>query len=437
MVDKRLNQGRKRGRRATLTPEEKLKRERERWRSKQARKRKRKRDAERLRRTNFGYFVELWVPHYHSLTKALVAAGFLREDDVDISDRVDEAAEELFQSIPSEDWERRAGWDPFATEFGSGPRLSRAKQGTTRIMMTADLADRLVADGAEVEFERSRPGPQPDRRLIRQYRRAQAHEQKCWALFGRSKPGPERVEANKLLDRAREDCYRLRNEINAISAPPAFDKDEFAKFAKGLLENRHFLRRTAEQILFKWYSSYDFSQQPMPCNCNLALAACACAWGPRAKLAAGPLATPPRPARPRAGKLLVRRDLYSGRKPRWWGERNYSGSKRNDDEIVRSHDKSASVGMKGFHAGTKGTWKNDQAIYYPEQDDRAWARDWDKTAREGEKALQRPFDDPEGTPKSWSNPADADPGDDKHITRIGTREIEETLIEPAKDKDEK
>jgi hypothetical protein len=47
----------------------------------------------------------------------------------------------------------------------------------------------------------------------------------------------------------------------------------------------------------------------------------------------------------------------------------------------------------------------------------------------------RTYDDPEGTPKSWSNPADADPDNDDHITRIGGREIEETLIEPAKDKE--
>src|SRR6185369_11749033 len=108
-----------------------------------------------------------------------------------------------------------------------------------------------------------------------------------------------------------------------------------------------------------------------------------------------------------------------------------------DDATIRSHDKSASVGMKGFHAGSsKGVWKNDNAIYYPEQDNRPTTRDWNRTARQGERALQRPYDNPEGTPKSWNNPADADPDNDDHIKRIGGRVIEETIIDPPKQKEE-
>jgi hypothetical protein len=92
--------------------------------------------------------------------------------------------------------------------------------------------------------------------------------------------------------------------------------------------------------------------------------------------------------------------------------------------------------MKGFDAGTRGVLKNDNAIYYPEQDNRASSRDWEKTAREGEKALQKPYDDPQGTPKSWGIAIDADPPNDDHITRIGSRVIEETLIEPSKDEED-
>jgi hypothetical protein len=87
--------------------------------------------------------------------------------------------------------------------------------------------------------------------------------------------------------------------------------------------------------------------------------------------------------------------------------------------------------MKGFDAGGRGVWKNDKAIYYPEHDDRASTRDWNRTAREGEKALQKPYDDPTGTPKSWSNPSDVAPHREDTVTRLGKRLIEETVIEPA------
>jgi hypothetical protein len=140
--------------------------------------------------------------------------------------------------------------------------------------------------------------------------------------------------------------------------------------------------------------------------------------------------------RPHPGRPIASNKLYSGRNKRWWGDRRFSGSKQNDDAVIRSHDKSASVGMKGFHAGTKGVWKNDKATYYPEQDSRPTTRDWNKTAAQGEKELQKPYNDPEGTPKSWSNPADADPDNDDHVTRIGRRVIEETLIEPKREKEE-
>jgi hypothetical protein len=437
MADERVTRGRKRGRPVTLTAEQSMARERERWRRKNARKRKKERDAQRLRSTNFGYFVRLWVPNYDWLTKALVAADHLHEDDVDVAPRVDEATEELFEWIPNKDFDYR--WLQI-TDYGfpsMGPsRRIVGKPGTVRIMITADLADRLVAYNCRREFERSRPRPQPDQHLIKQYRRAQAREQKCYATYRRSNLGPERVEARKRLRRASEHSSRLREQMDAVfHNPAAIDEDDLAKFAEGLRDNRDFLHRTAEAILYKWYFAYDYDQKPVLCNCKLALLTCDCLWGPKRDPAPGALAAPPKPKRPRAGKVLVKRELYSGPKPKWWSEAHYSGSKKHDDSIIRSHDKSAGVGMKGFHAGTKDVWRNNNAEFYPEHDSRPSARDWSKTAGQGEAALQKFYDDPEGTPKSWSNPSDVEPATEAGIVPKGRRFIEESVIEPSK-KDE-
>ena len=96
------------------------------------------------------------------------------------------------------------------------------------------------------------------------------------------------------------------------------------------------------------------------------------------------------------------------------------------------HMTSPPVGMKGFNAGTRGVWRNNTAEYFPERDDRASTRDWDKTAKEGAKALEKRLDDLKGTPKSWSNPSDVEP-DNEEVT-LGKRVIEEAMIEPYKRK---
>jgi hypothetical protein len=126
--------------------------------------------------------------------------------------------------------------------------------------------------------------------------------------------------------------------------------------------------------------------------------------------------------------------LLSNRKPRWWSEKKYN-DRGDDDPIIRSHEKSASVGMNGFYAGTRGVWQNNNAESYPEQDNRASTRDWDKTARESERALQKPYDNPRGTPKSWSNPAEAEPDSEDGVTRLGNRIIEEGVIVPPENDD--
>ena len=79
------NGGRRRGRPRIYTPERKLELERERDRFKKAAKRKREADAKWQRGTNFGYFERLWVPHPNELSKVLVAAGFVHENDIDLA----------------------------------------------------------------------------------------------------------------------------------------------------------------------------------------------------------------------------------------------------------------------------------------------------------------------------------------------------------------
>ena len=71
---------------------------------------------------------------------------------------------------------------------------------------------------------------------------------------------------------------------------------------------------------------------------------------------------------------------------------------------------------------------------FPDQDDRPQTRDRDKAARDGEKALQKPYDHQQGTPKSSSNPSDAEPDNEDGIKRIGKRVIEEGKVEPYKRK---
>jgi hypothetical protein len=89
--------------------------------------------------------------------------------------------------------------------------------------------------------------------------------------------------------------------------------------------------------------------------------------------------------------------------------------------------------MKGFYAGSsKGACKNENAIYYNEQDNCPTTRDRNRTARQGEKALQKPYDDPEGTQKPWSNPSHLAPDNEDGIIQIGKRVIEDGVIEPSK-----
>jgi hypothetical protein len=57
-------------------------------------------------------------------------------------------------------------------------------------------------------------------------------------------------------------------------------------------------------------------------------------------------------------------------------------------------------------------------------------RDSDRTEREGEKALQKPYDSPLGTPKSFAIRTDVEPDDKTGVKRLGNRTIEEGTIEP-------
>jgi hypothetical protein len=167
------------------------------------------------------------------------------------------------------------------------------------------------------------------------------------------------------------------------------------------------LIRVAERWLFVWYSSYEPSPHH-PCDCDMQLNYCECE---RWRYVSPPLTDAPRWKKP-----------Y---KPKMTANRKTSTAKRDDDPVVRQHARVAGVGFKGKNAGTTMAWKITNAEYNPDKDDRATSRDRDKTAREGEKELEKPFDAPTGTPKSWAIRSDVEPNDDKGVQRIGQRIVED------------
>jgi hypothetical protein len=432
---------RKRGRPVTLSPEQKAENQRRRWKQKQAKKRKGKGDAAWQRRNPFGFVLPLEVAHYDQLIKALVADGLLDPDDAYIPARVDEAVDELLSELSGVQ-----SWSRFGDRFDQMLGLRRSdyfppgRAGTVRIRVTAEIANSLVEPNCRAEFIKSRPKPQPDRELVRQYRRAQAHEQRCErAYFSRGLDGPDRLEAKI---RAGEDWREATAAIRKLEeqiysdCPVEINEAELAEFAERLKLSRGFLRQVAEHTLYWWYSS-DLREpnHPAPCVCEAKLAECDCLLRFRIKDFRYALGAE-RVRRPHPGRPITSNTLYSGRNKRWWGDRRFSGSKQNDDAAIRSHDKSASVGMEGFYAGGArgGPWRNNDPIRAQPQTPEK--RDRDRMATQAGKVLQKPFDDPEGTPKSWSNPADADPDNDDHVTRIGRRVIEETLIEPKREQEE-
>jgi hypothetical protein len=407
---------RRRGRPVTLTPEQRLERERERWHLKKVRQRKAAGDADWQRRTPSGYFVQLHVLQYTHLAEALVGYGFLRKNDAEIPQRVDAAVDRWFESA--------------TFDFGYLDRVRKvgaASPRTVRVRMTQDLADKLVAYEYQVWSERKDYAPRKDwEQFSSLLTRANAANLRATE----HRIGGRHTEAAK----ATAKYIRLQRQADAHLSQPVNEppKEPPAWFVENIRANKPALVRAAETCLHRFYMSYDFVPDPPthPCNCKLALPACECLSRFKVEPGGGVLEGPPKPKRPKAGKVLAKRDLYSGPKPRWW--RN---PRHDDDPVIRSHDKSAGVGMKGFYAGGRGVWKNDKAIYYLEQDNRASTRDWNRTAREGEKGLQKPYDDPTGTPKSWSNPSDVAPDSEDTIIRLGNRVIEEGKIEPPTDKD--
>jgi hypothetical protein len=323
------------------------------------------------------------VPHYPRLVKELVRLGYLDEADKDIAPRVDAAVDEVLK-----DYVRSPSY---------GFRESGVvKAGAVRVRMTQELASTL----ADAEYEERFPPHSlrfADER-VEDLRRWDLEEKSRTArelrkpLFLRVPARGKIIETSDSLRDAEAERDRIRREFRT---PEEF-KEEF-------LQNRGELTRAAERYLSHFCDSYVPDPPWHPCNCKLALPECECSTRFKVEPGGGILEGPPKPKRPAAGKVVAKRDLLSKPKPRWWTERRYN-SGCNDDPIIRSHDKSAGVGMKGFYAGAPGVWKNDKAIYYPEQDNRASTRDRNRTAREGEKGLQKPYDDPTGTPKSWSKP---------------------------------
>ena len=292
--------GRKRGRPVTLTPEQRLEREKERWRRKKAARRKRDVDAQWERKTNFGYFAKLWVMHPYDLAETLVADGCLHEDDVDIPPRVDAAVDEYFTRAI----------DLQFNESGSRSRkLRRSEPGIVRVRMTQDLADKLAA--VEQGVKRGWRYPDPIVSAEMGEIRAQIVEARLRGRINEMRAMEAQLE--ELADRV----FVARN-------PDAVEP----------ITCRKTLERIAERCLYGFYSDYVFNPPEHPCNCKLALPVCDCIS--RFGIAPGPgaLGAPPKMKRPRAGKVLAKRTLYSERMPRWWTSQKPCNE---DDPIVRSH----------------------------------------------------------------------------------------------------
>src|SRR5262249_1210345 len=139
-----------------------------------------------------------------------------------------------------------------------------------------------------------------------------------------------------VLDRRDSPCF-----------DPATAKKELAEFSKGLRHDRAFLRKMAESALVQWYSSFVFDPPRHGCNCKLALPACDCISRFKPDPRPGILQGPPKPRRPKVKKPIVRGfnatvPLYSAPVPRWWTAQK---PRYENDPIIRSHDRSASVGM--------------------------------------------------------------------------------------------
>ena len=125
-------------RRPTLTLEEREERKRSRWRKQKARERKESVDSQWLRHTNFGYFEEVEVFHWHQLVEYLVASGFLAEIDADNKPRISAAADRLLE------W--YVGDEGCVVGIRPGPDFvgkSGAGIGTVQIKITMRLVEAL------------------------------------------------------------------------------------------------------------------------------------------------------------------------------------------------------------------------------------------------------------------------------------------------------
>ena len=255
------NSGRKRGRPVTLTPEQRFANEKERWRRKKARQRKEAQDAKWQRQTNFGYFVQLWVPHYNRLIEALVGKGYLHEDDTDIPPRVDAAADEVFAAIGYH-WPNAAIDYHWLLDKGRARPFGVGTPGTVRVRMTQELASWLAEDEYSRRFSPTdlRWADEDVKYLRESYlkERALAAREQRKPLFLRVPPFGCRDYAERLakcLNHIREAEARRDEVRRSFRAPEEF-KEEF-------LQNRKALTHAAERYL-TIYAAYIPKRSPRP-----------------------------------------------------------------------------------------------------------------------------------------------------------------------------
>ena len=162
------------------------------------------------------------------------------------------------------------------------------------------------------------------------WRNADAAREQRKPFFLRVPPRSDKTE-EEYLNNIR-DAEAERDQIRRRFRTPE-------DFKEGFLQNRGELTRAAECYLSHFCDRCDryVPNQPwVACNCKAALPECDCPSRDRP-----PPGEPKPEAWPRVERPLVKRDLLSNRKPRWWGEKKYN-QRGDDDPIIRSHDKSAS-----------------------------------------------------------------------------------------------
>jgi hypothetical protein len=364
----------------------KLERQREKWRKRKANQRRKRLDGE---------IIEVRIDYSISFIRFLVAEGYLEDEDKDIHARIEEAAEFFLLYLPLEEFT--------VPEWTKGERNPREGGPITiKIRLTPAIVDALVAIETEREEDKRR-----DVRCIHDLYGGRP-------IYSRSRAEWPVVEIEQIfIDRLRSNPQALRDVA----------WETFIRAYQTWLPDPS----TA-------YENWDWpALANKPCIGVLDV--------PRRRL---PVARRPHRSSPLTVYGRTERAPWSKHKVRGADPKRASW---HDDQIIRTHTKVSREGMRGRSAGS---WQDNEPVYHNDSDDpganpgnrdygvdarqhdeQEVMHDAERTEREGEKALNKPFDDPLGTPKSFAVRTDAMPDNERGVKQLGKRTIEEAHIEPS------